>query len=359
MSEIQNNIAAAVFKINTSLGSGTGFYIKDRDIIITNYHVVAGSKIVAVEDHSKNRYMANVVFVNSNADLAFLKPEKQFDVDQIQIPKDRTVAMRDQVLVLGFPFGMPFTITEGIISSPKQLLDGRYYIQTDAAVNPGNSGGPVVSPDGILVGVTTSKFQNADNVGFAIPVETILEELASLEKNKELKYAVKCNSCKSLIYEKVDYCNTCGNSINDRLFDVVPLSKLGVFIENAISELGMNPILARQGEEFWEFHQGSSLVRMFVFNTNFLIATSPINELPTENLTELYKYLLSDPVQPYQLGVYNNQIFVSYRVHLSEVFSAQADKVKHLMSQLAVKADGLDDELEQKFGAPKTRYAKE
>ncbi len=358
MNSLQKNVDKAVYKINTSSGSGTGFYLKDRGVIITNFHVVSGNKIVSIEDQKQDRYIADVIFVNPETDIAILKPHAQFDVPNIAFDETGELQSRDQVYVLGFPFGMPYTITEGIVSSTKQLMDDRYYIQTDAAVNPGNSGGPVINSRGELVGITTAKFTEADNVGFAIPVEVLKEELDSVAQNNESKYSVKCNSCKALIYEKSEYCSNCGNSINVRAFDDVELSQLANFVEEALGGIGANPVLARAGQEFWEYHQGSSLIRIFVFNNNYLYATSPLNELPTSNLQELYNYLLQDSVPPYKLGVMDNKIYVSYRVHLASVFSSQGEEVKKNLANLPLKADELDDFFAKEYACPFSNYAK-
>jgi serine protease Do len=259
---------------------------------------------------------------------------------------------------LGFPFGMPYTETNGIVSNPRQLMESRYYIQTDAAVNPGNSGGPVVNNAGQVIGITTSKFNNADNMGFAIPVDVLAEELESIKQNPELKYAVKCNSCKSLIFEDAEYCQSCGNKINEKLFDFVKPTQIEEFVEETLKDLGINPVLARVGYEFWEFHQGSALIRIFVYDKNYLYATSPLNNLPVSNLDRLYKYLLSNPVGPYQVGVYGNQIYISYRVHLSEVFSSQSDAIKKNFTSIPLKADEMDDFFEKEFACPKSNFAK-
>lgn len=348
----------AVYKINTASGSGTGFYLNAPNIFVTNYHVVEGNKNVAIENQTQDRFLAKVIYVNPDADIAFLKSESHTPNSTIPFDSVQEVHSRDKVFVLGFPFGMPYTITEGIVSNEKQLLDGKNFIQTDAAVNPGNSGGPVVNAEGLLVGVTTAKFTEADNVGFAIPAKIVREELDTLTQNTDGKFSMKCDSCKSLIFEKTDYCPNCGSTINEKIFDDKEISKLSVFVEDAIKNMGTNPILARSGTEFWEFHSGSALVRIFVYDKNYLYATSPMNNLPTGNLEALLRYQLSNPVPPYKLAVYNNQIYLSYRVRMSDVFSNRADEIKQNLSNLILKANEMDDYFVHEFGCEKTNYAK-
>ena len=348
----------AVYKINTASGSGTGFYLNAPNIFVTNYHVVEGNKNVAIENQTQDRFIAKVIYVNPDADIAFLKSENHTPDSTIPFDSVQEVRSRDKVFVLGFPFGMPYTITEGIVSNEKQLLDGKNFIQTDAAVNPGNSGGPVVNAEGLLVGVTTAKFTEADNVGFAIPAKIVREELDTLAQNTEGKFSMKCDSCKSLIFEKTDYCPNCGSTINEKIFDDKEISKLSVFVEEAIKNMGTNPILARSGTEYWEFHSGSALVRIFVYDKNYLYATSPMNNLPTGNLEALLRYQLSNPVPPYKLAVYNNQIYLSYRVRMSDVFSNREDEIKQNLSNLILKANEMDDYFVHEFGCDKTNYAK-
>lgn len=348
----------AVYKVNTASGSGSAFYLRKPDIIVTNYHVVEGNKLVSVEDQQQERYAARVVYVNPDADIAFLRTPGYTPPADIPFEQVSDVQNQDKVWVLGFPFGMPYTITEGIVSNAKQVLDGRHFIQTDAAVNPGNSGGPVVNAQGSLVGITTAKITQADNVGFVIPARIVQEELDSLAQNASDRYSLKCNSCKSLIYEKTDYCPNCGATIDERIFDDKPLGKLCEFVEDAIRLMGFDPVLARNGHEYWEFHSGSALIRIFVYNGNFLYATSPMNNLPTGNLEALLRYVLSNPAAPFHLGVYDNQIFLSFRVRLSDVFSGQAAAVKEKLGRLILKANEMDDHFVQAFGCEKSMFAK-
>jgi len=352
------SLKKAVHKINTAGGSGSGFYLKPQNIFVTNYHVIEGNKEVAIENQLQDRYRAHVIYVNPQADIAFLRSEDYMPEANIPFEDVQDVRSRDKVFVLGFPFGMPYTITEGIVSNEKQLLEGQHFIQTDAAVNPGNSGGPVVNADGLLVGVTTAKFTDADNVGFAIPAQIVREELDTFAQNTTGAYSMKCHSCKSLIYEKTDYCPNCGANIDEKIFDDKEISKFSQFVETAIRNMGIEPVLARSGQEYWEFHSGSALVRIFVYDKNYVYATSPINNLPIGNLESLLKYMLSNPVYPYQLALYNNQIYLSYRIRISDVYSDQSKEIQQNLSTLILKANEMDDFFVQEFGCEKTNYAK-
>lgn len=355
-----NDLKKAVFKINTALGSGSGCFIDSYPWVVTNYHVVEGCREVAMEDLHQNRMRATVAYVNPEVDIAILTPAIAPTIPGIPLQDTHHgVEVRDRVSVLGYPFGMPFTVTEGIVSNNRQLVEGQHFIQTDAAVNPGNSGGPVIDEHGHFVGIATSKFINADNVGFAIPAKTVIDELEHFRENMAGGFAVKCNSCKYLVTEANDYCPNCGADIDPSIFDETPLDKFALFVESAIEMLGNDPVLARGGLDYWEFHQGSSLIRIFIYDEEFLYATSPLNFLPEKQLDKLYRYLLSNPVPPYQLSISQHQIFISYRVRLSDLFSEMSEDVRKLLSELPKKADEMDDFFFEEYNCPKTHYAKE
>lgn len=353
------NTKNSIYKIITADGTGTGFKVSNHDFIITNYHVISGSKEVAVEDHNKNRFLAQVVMANPEVDLAFLNVDDLKSIKgTIKLDENNQVANLQKIYINGFPFGMPFTVTEGIVSSPNQPMHGRNYVQTDAAVNPGNSGGPMLNEEGVLIGVTTSKFTDADNVGFGIKHTDVIKQINDY-KFTDVKYRVKCNSCDNFIEEATEFCPSCGNSINMSVFEEFEKSHFAVFAEEALTELGVNPILCRAGRDFWEFHQGSARIRIFtVSNNNYLFATSPLNTLPKNNLEELLTYINSNKVPPYQLGVYDNKIFISYRTHLSDIYSDRKDEVKKAIINLALKADELDDFFRDTYGCEMSMESK-
>lgn len=357
---MQNDIISkVVFKVNHAGGSGTCFYLKKYNLFITNFHVVEGFHEVSIENSEKDRFLAKVVLINPTADLAFLAAEDNFShLPELELNLERELAIGERINVVGYPFGMPYTITDGTVSSPKQLMGGRTFIQTDAAVNPGNSGGPMFDQSDKVIAVTVSKINNADNMGFGIPVAVLNEMLEQVTAIDRSQFAVECDSCHALITSKTQYCNSCGNKIDEKLFNKYVLTDLAVFCEEAISDMGINPVLARVGNESWRFHRGSSQIRMFVYDNSYLFSTSPINILPKQKLEPLLRFLLSVDTQPFILGVYNNEVYISYRVHLSDVFSDERDKVKKNITDLAQKADDLDNYLNETFGCEFSQYAK-
>ena len=267
----QNNIYKSVFKVTHSGGSGSCFYLKAYDLFVTNYHVTEGFRTVAIHDNERNPYLAKVVLANPAMDIALLAAEGDFSsLPDISLAEDDTLTIGRKVYVAGYPYGMPFTITEGSVSSPKQLMDGKYYIQTDAAVNPGNSGGPILDEDNRVVGVTVSKFTQADNMGFGIRVETLHALLDTIGDLDRTVFQVQCGSCEELIAQEEEYCPSCGDKLPEGVFEEREQSPLGGFVESAIEQMGVNPVLARDGYDSWLFHKGSSEIRIFVYDNNYL-----------------------------------------------------------------------------------------
>lgn len=344
-----HNFEPFVFKVTTAAGSGSSFYLRDKKILVTNYHVVGQFKRVSVQDPMGNRHVAEVVLANPSEDIAFLKVQHEFDVPVLTLQM-QSVNRGEKVFVAGFPFGMPFTVTEGVVSAPNQLMSGKNYMQTDAAINPGNSGGPVFNANGEVVGITTSKINHADNMGFAVPITTLIEEFECLPNLVDSTFNLVCDSCSALIQQRSHYCNSCGQHIDDKLFDEPMLTALSIFCEQALREFGTDPIIARQGHEFWEFYYGSSLIRMFVYREMYLYVTSPINQLPAQNMQAVLEELLSRDTSPFKLGIWEKEIFISYRVHISDAFGSRAQEVKTNIGELYRKANDLDDYFAEKFG---------
>ncbi len=349
-----HQIAETIFKVNTANGSGSSFYLKKYNIFVTNFHVVKGAKTVSLESRRQDRFVGHVVMADENEDIAIIKTNEDFSgLPELDFSELSQLNVRDEVYVLGYPYGMPYTETQGIVSSPRQLMNGKYYIQTDAPVNPGNSGGPLVNANGQIIGITTSKFTEADNMGFAVPVNILAEVIEIYSTYNPAQYSIVCSGCKTVIEEAGEYCNNCGGNVDPLLFEEQELSALSNLIEEELKTQGINPILARAGYEYWSFHSGSSLIRIFVYNKSYVYATSPINKMMSKNMPELLNYLLSPAQLPYKLGVYEGEIYLSYRTHISDVFNEKfAKRELERLVKLSEKADQTDNFLLETFGCP-------
>ena len=356
---MENNIFQSIFKVTHSGGSGSCFYLKSRDLFVTNYHVVEGYRTVAIHDNDRNPYLAHVVVVNPLLDIALLAAEGDFTaLPEIPLADDETVSVGRKIYVAGYPYGMPFTITEGSVSAPRQLMEGQYYLQTDAAVNPGNSGGPMLNDRNEVVGVTVSKFTQADNMGFGIRVETLRKLLDSLGEVDRTQFQVQCGSCDELIAEEEEFCPSCGDKLPEGAFDEREESPLCGFVESAIREMGIDPVLARDGYDSWLFHKGSSEIRIFVYDGAYLFSTSPINLLPKKEVEPVLDYMLSEDFGPYKLGIEGRQIYIAYRIHLSDITDASEEEIRRNIVNLALKADEMDNMMVERFGCEFSEYSK-
>lgn len=359
---MEQTIYNIVFKVTHSGGSGSCFYLKEYDLFVTNYHVVEGIHTVAIHDNNRNPYLAKVILINPTLDIALMAVEHDFsDLPNLNLAANESLAISNKIRVAGYPYGMPFTVTEGTVSSPKQLMNGQYYIQTDAAVNPGNSGGPIINDKDEIVGITVSKFTDseADNMGFGIRVESLRKLLESVDKLERDNFHVQCDSCDELITEEEEFCPSCGEKLPEGVFEERRLSPLGEFCENAIGQMGINPILARDGYEAWRFHKGSSEIRIFVYDRSYLFAVSPINLLPKKDVEKVLNYILDTDFSPYKLGIEGRQIYICYRIHLSDISDESEDRIKTELVHLAEKADDMDNMMVEQFGCEFSAYSKQ
>jgi serine protease Do len=160
-------------------GLGSGFIIDPRGYIVTNRHVIAGADEIQVTLEGKKKFKATVVGADPKTDVAIIKIDGH-NLPSVKLGDSKTLEVGDWVLAVGNPFGLTQTVTAGIVSakgrSDMGILDFEDFIQTDAAINQGNSGGPLVNIDGEVVGLNTailSKSGGSVGIGFAIPVNII------------------------------------------------------------------------------------------------------------------------------------------------------------------------------------------
>jgi len=165
-------------------GSGSGFFVAP-DVVLTNNHVISFNKNLKVISFRGATRPAKIIATDTVLDLALLDV-KGMDVEPLQW-REKPIKLIDDVFALGFPGDRrDISITKGIVSGLKTDSDNsRQYIQTDSALNPGNSGGPLIDQCGRVVGINTMTMRNNQNVGLAIKTEQAQKRIAEMiEKNK-------------------------------------------------------------------------------------------------------------------------------------------------------------------------------
>ncbi len=204
---------------SSSLGSG--FVIDPSGVVVTNNHVIADADEIIVRFHDDHELPATVIGRDPKTDLAVLKVESPTPLPFLKIGDSKKIRVGDWVIAIGNPFGLGGSVSAGIISArARDIRSGPYddYLQTDAAINKGNSGGPMLNMDGEVIGVNSAIFSptgGSIGIGFAVPtslagpiidqlqrfgetrrgwlgvhIQTVTEEIAESLKLKEARGAL-------------------------------------------------------------------------------------------------------------------------------------------------------------------------
>jgi serine protease Do len=174
-------------------GLGSGFIIDPDGLVVTNYHVIDGASEVRVTLNDGSTYPAKVRGVDSKTDLALLQIDAHKPLPFVQFGDSDAVRVGDWVLTVGNQLGLPDSVTAGIISARgRDIHSGPYddYLQIDAPINRGNSGGPLFDTSGHVVGVNTAIYSPSGGnvgIGFAIPAATASKIVAQLRANGHIE----------------------------------------------------------------------------------------------------------------------------------------------------------------------------
>ena len=171
---------------------GSGFIIDSSGIIITNNHVIEGAEDILVRIEGEKEYEAKVIGADPFSDLAVLKIKSSEKFKPVKFGDSDKARIGDWVIAIGNPFGLGGTVTSGIISARNRNIGmARYedFIQTDASINQGNSGGPLFNVDGDVIGINTAIFGRQGNIGigFSIPSNNAKKVIDQLIKYGETK----------------------------------------------------------------------------------------------------------------------------------------------------------------------------
>jgi serine protease Do len=350
-----------VFQVFTGGGTGSGFLLSPR-LLLTNCHVVEGYRTLAVEQRDKRRIVGTVRRLHPKRDLAIVELSTPLDGEILPISTADALQPKQMLHIVGFPVGLPLSVTEGVVSNPKQMFDGQAFVQTDAAVNPGNSGGPMLDEHKHVVAVTTCKLSSADMVGFGIPGADAQQFVDAFGQQKAT-FGVQCPSCDDLLESATRYCDSCGTDLEDleleSYFEPAEPHPIVRFVEGALTRAGVDPVLARHGNLNWSFHSGSAPIKIWCCCSEHICFSSPLAQTGKQRLGDLFRFLLSAEHAPLSFDLADNVIRLNLTVHMSDVFGrAGHDDLSRRIGEFIAAADRMDNVLVETYGcapAPETQ----
>lgn len=347
----------AIIQIATQGGTGTGFYVKEFDLIITNDHVVADNAEVTIAGKAFDKTLSRVWYTDRKHDLAFLQAPAGIELADVSLGRYETMKDGDAVVAIGHPYGLNYTATQGVISKVDRIRDGLKFIQIDAAINPGNSGGPLVNMSGEVIGVNSFIIRGGDNLGFALPVNYLREALQLYLPNKG-QSSTRCHSCSHLVtlanIDTKKYCPSCGTEVKLPEIPEKEIEAIGTAktIESILKELGKDVKLAREGVNTWSVKEGSAKIKITYNAENFFIAGDAyLCQLPVDatKIKPLYQFLLEENFRTNGLVlscVKQNLILSRIIYDLDMTVENGAAAFRNLFQ----KADYYDDYLKNEFG---------
>ena len=171
---------------------GSGFVISEDGYVVTNNHVIEGADEITIEFFSGKELIAKVIGTDPNTDIALLKVEADAPLPFVSFGNSDAARVGDWVIAMGNPLGQGFSVSAGIVSARNRALSGTYddYIQTDAAINRGNSGGPLFNMDGEVIGVNTAILSpngGSIGIGFSMASNVVTRVVDQLKEFGETR----------------------------------------------------------------------------------------------------------------------------------------------------------------------------
>ena len=361
--ELIEKYRSVVVQIATSSGSGTGVYLPDAQLIVTNYHVIKDNWTATIKGNFLEKQTGKVVYTNPRWDLAFIQLEDKLELNESLISENNDLHDGDTVIAIGHPFGLNYTATQGVVSRVDRIQNGITYIQIDTAINPGNSGGPLIHLHGKIIGINTFIIQNADNIGFALPVKYVQDAITAYLPFHGMQTTC-CASCGCIVHnENVDmekYCPDCGtevqlppkeqNDVNDNNGDVPAL------IEDALVLRGLPRNLCQNGINKWSIDFGEANINIiYQPEKQVIFLDGSMGELPKQNIKALYEYLLRESCndQLHYFFTVQENIYLSAAITNMDI---TAQKCAEIFHDIFEKSDDYLAILRKQFGCPPPKY---
>ncbi|WP_183579624.1 S1C family serine protease [Mucilaginibacter sp. X5P1] len=266
-------------------GTGSGFLFSSDGYLFTNSHVVHKAQIIRVKLHDGSSSQAELIGEDPDTDLAILKISEA-DFKPVKLGDAEELKIGQLVIAIGNPLGFQHTVTVGVVSALGRTLEGQTgrmmdsMIQTDAALNPGNSGGPLINAEGEVVGVNTATIRGAQGLCFAISINTAKDVANQLIRFGKVKRAYL-----GVVMQQID---------------LVPKLR-------AIHEL-----VNKQALFISEVATGSPAEKAGILSGDIILS---FNSQPIESSDSLYKALTEDKIGQFQyIGILRNNYKTEFRI---------------------------------------------
>lgn len=353
ISEIIEQYKPVLIQIATPYSTGTGFYLKKNQLIITNEHVVRGNRRVIVNGDLLKKQLVQVLYTDPKYDLAFLEPPAEI-LPEVHLMSTTTLHEGEPVIAIGHPFGLKLSATNGIISNVRHQIGDLNYIQHDAALNPGNSGGPLINASGEIAGINTFIIRDGNNIGFSLPARYLQDTILEFEAGGQLP-GTRCYSCTNLVFDQASagkYCPHCGARIElpNYVEEYEPIG-INKTIEDILKALQYDIELSRIGPNHWQIEKGSAKITVtYHEESGLVLGDAFLVQLPRQSIGPIYEYLLKENYRMNHLSfsVRGNDIILSLIIY-DRYLSVETGK--ELLEYLFDRSDHYDNILVERYGA--------
>ena len=270
---------------------GSGFIIDEQGYIITNYHVIENASSINVVLFDNTEVEADIIGGDEKTDLALIKIEPPYKLQKAEFGNSDELRVGDWVLAIGNPFGLGGSVSAGIVSAKsRDIAAGPYdnFIQTDASINQGSSGGPMFNMKGEVIGINTALFSNTGNnmgVGFAIPINTAGWIAGQLEQSGIVKrgwIGVTIQNNNQETAKNMNLKNTQGVIVS-AIAENSPASKAGLLVGDIIMNFGEKEI--NTSKDFSRMVAESPIgkeISLMVWRSGKIISINiPVVEMPS------------------------------------------------------------------------------
>ena len=162
----------SIFVIYSGNSAGSGFAIGENTIV-TNAHVIANQNDITIYGYDGETYRASVYLIDASFDIAVLSVDGG-EFSPLKIGDSDSIKAGDDIYAIGAPKSLDYTLTKGVVSNKSRKFGNYTYIQIDAAINSGNSGGPLLNSKGQVIGVNSMKMSDAEGIGLSIPISSVV-----------------------------------------------------------------------------------------------------------------------------------------------------------------------------------------